>query len=102
MSVVSRYCGRKKKHRVPKNRVAQSYQNSLNYIEHQQVKFIKKQLINSGGAICGICGKPITDMKDCTIDHIKPRAKGGTTTMENCQLAHRECNLKKGDAYGSI
>ena len=102
MSVVSRYCGRKKKHRVPKNRAAQSYRNSLNYIEHQQVKFIKRQLINNGGAVCGICGKPITDMKDCTIDHIKPRAKGGTTTIENCQLAHRECNLKKGDAYGSI
>ena len=102
MSVVSRYCGRKKKHRVPKNRVAQSYRNSLNYIEHQQVKFIKKQLINNGGAICGICGKPITNMKDCTIDHIKPRAKGGTTTMDDCQHESGECKWKKGDTYGSV
>lgn len=102
MSVVSRYCGRKKKHRVRKNRVAQNYRNDLDYIERQQIKFIKKQLINNGGAVCGICGEPITDMKDCTIDHIKPRARGGTTSIENCQLAHRECNLKKGDAYGNM
>lgn len=101
MSVVSRYSGRKKKHRVYKNRVATNYRNSLEYIEHQQLKFIKRQLIN-GGAVCGICGKPIKNMKDCTVDHIKPKSLGGQTTMENCQLAHRECNLLKGNTYGNM
>lgn len=58
--------------------------------------FIKKQLINSKGAVCGICGKPIERMKDCTVDHIMPLSKGGQTTLENCQLAHKLCNKRKG------
>ena len=61
--------------------------------------FIKRQLINSKGAVCALCGKPITDMKDCTIDHIKPISKGGLTTIENCQLAHKLCNVKKGNQH---
>ena len=60
-------------------------------------QFIKRQLINSKGAICGICGKPITNMKDCTIDHIIPVSKGGQTTIDNCQLAHFWCNQEKDD-----
>lgn len=57
---------------------------------------IKRQLINSKGAICGICGKPIANMKDCTIDHIIPISRGGMTTLDNCQLAHKLCNRMKG------
>lgn len=67
--------------------------------EFQARKFIMRQLINKNGAVCGICGRAIENMKDCTIDHIKPIARGGLTTMENCQLAHLECNRRKGDAY---
>lgn len=62
-------------------------------------QFIKRQLIERDGAMCALCGRPILDMKDCTVDHIRPRAKGGLTTIDNCQLAHRECNRKKGDAW---
>ena len=60
-------------------------------------KFIRKQLINSKGAVCALCGKPITNMKDCTIDHIIPISKGGLTTIENCQLAHFKCNQERGN-----
>lgn len=61
-------------------------------------KFIKKQLIAKNGAICAICGQPITNMKDCTIDHIVPISRGGMTTLENCQLAHFRCNVSKGNS----
>lgn len=71
----------------------------LSKAETREIQFIKRQLINSKGAICGICGKPIEDMKDCTIDHIRPLSKGGQTTLENCQLAHFKCNMLKGDDY---
>lgn len=30
-------------------------------------------------------------------DHIKPWAKGGPTTAENCQMLCRDCNLRKSD-----
>lgn len=65
--------------------------------ETRTTQFIRKQLINNNGAICSLCNKPIETMKDCTIDHIIPVSKGGLTTIENCQLAHRNCNLRKGN-----
>lgn len=65
--------------------------------ERRAKQFIRKQLINKNGAVCAICGKPIETMKDCTIDHIIPISKGGLTTIENCQLAHKNCNVTKGD-----
>lgn len=73
------------------------------WLKHDSIKdmkerqFIKRQLINSKGAICALCGKPIEDMKECTIDHIIPVSKGGLTTLDNCQLAHQKCNLLKGN-----
>lgn len=65
--------------------------------ETKEIQFIKRQLINSKGNICELCGKPIDNMKDCTIDHILPISKGGLTTIDNCRLAHRECNLIRGN-----
>lgn len=65
--------------------------------EMRERQFIKRQLINSRGNICAICGKPITNMNDITIDHIIPLSKGGMTTLENCQLAHFECNQEKAN-----
>lgn len=60
-------------------------------------QFIKRQLVNSNGAICALCGKPILNMKDCTIDHIRPISKGGLTTKDNCRLAHSWCNRIRGN-----
>ena len=66
------------------------------FAEWRYQKAIKNMLINSKGAVCGICNKPIKNMKQCTIDHIIPISKGGQTTLDNCQLAHVWCNKKKG------
>lgn len=65
--------------------------------ETRSKQFIRKQLINKNGAICSLCDKPIETMKDCTIDHVVPISKGGLTTIDNCRLAHRNCNLSKGN-----
>lgn len=34
-----------------------------------------------------------------TLDHIRPRAKGGTDAPENIQLAHAACNTAKGSDW---
>lgn len=70
--------------------------SKADFKEWKYQKAIKNQLIDSKGAVCGLCGKPIKNMKHCTIDHIIPLSKGGQTTLENCQLAHVWCNKKKG------
>lgn len=41
---------------------------------------------------CVYCGST----KDLTIDHVRPRSKGGETTAENCVTACRRCNQAKG------
>lgn len=35
-------------------------------------------------------------------DHVVPYAKGGETTVENCQLVSRATNLKKGSAHDDL
>lgn len=43
---------------------------------------------------CGICGSPIDGKYH--IDHIIPVSKGGEHVIENLQLTHPICNLRKG------
>ena len=46
---------------------------------------------------CPWCKQPIKATQELTIDHIKPKAFGGTDNIENLQPMHKECNSKKGD-----
>lgn len=90
----------KRKYAVPKTKEEILLEYDLDDMKQKQ--FIKRQLINSGGAVCALCGRQITNMKDCTIDHIRPRSKGGLTVLDNCQLAHKHCNLQKGNDYTTL
>lgn len=48
---------------------------------------------------CGICHKPLTDMREVVPDHIEPRGMGGSRRddhSENIQAAHQLCNIEKG------
>jgi 5-methylcytosine-specific restriction endonuclease McrA len=45
---------------------------------------------------CSICGKPIRFREDLTVDHITPRSKGGRSSLDNLQPAHKICNEAKG------
>lgn len=54
--------------------------------------------------VCAICGKPVDkSLKSphplsATVDHIIPVSKGGhPSDIANLQLAHRCCNLEKGN-----
>lgn len=52
---------------------------------------------NNGRICCEICGAALLSIKECHFDHIHPFAKGGKSTIENCQLLCVKCNLKKND-----
>lgn len=46
---------------------------------------------------CQLCYVRIETRKDATLDHIFPKSKGGTSEIENLQLAHGRCNVMKSD-----
>lgn len=67
------------------------------------------------GDNCALCGKPIdfTLPRDGTrrvpgrsmgasVDHIVPRAAGGSENLSNCQLAHGVCNQRKGGKHNGV
>lgn len=51
---------------------------------------------------CPWCKRPITGQQDLTIDHIVPKAMGGTDNIENLQPMHKECNSLKGCSMPEI
>lgn len=54
------------------------------------------------GWVCGICSEPVAQdlawphQLSPSLDHILPLSKGGHHTLENTQLAHLQCNVRKG------
>ena len=59
---------------------------------------VKSNLERNNGKIqCELCGKQILSISECHFDHIVPYAKGGQSTLDNCQILCIECNLKKSD-----
>ena len=54
---------------------------------------------NNGNILCEICGKKISSISECHFDHIYPYAKGGKSSVSNCQILCNDCNLKKNDKY---
>ncbi len=47
------------------------------------------------GCTCVYCGETY-DLFDLTIDHVRPRSRGGETISSNCVPACRKCNQSKG------
>lgn len=56
---------------------------------------------NRDGTDCGICREPVDldlrwpDPMSASVDHVIPRARGGSDDLSNLQVAHLTCNLKK-------
>lgn len=57
-------------------------------------------LIKRDRGRCGICRKRVAALRGPmrpSIDHIVPLSKGGGHELANVQLAHYQCNLRKGN-----
>lgn len=60
------------------------------------VTFSRRNIYKRDRTTCQYCGiQPGTE--ELTIDHVNPRAQGGTSTWENCVLACVACNKRKAD-----
>lgn len=52
----------------------------------------RRRVLERDGWVCAYCGRDAT-----TVDHIHPRAKGGTDDDANLVAACRSCNSQKKD-----
>lgn len=66
------------------------------YAEREPLpRSMRAAVIARDGYVCQLCGAPV-EQSDVHIDHIIPFARGGRDTLDNLQVAHSLCNLRKG------
>ena len=51
------------------------------------------------GGVCWYCKRPVPS-REATVDHVRPKSKGGDNTRENRVMSCRKCNEKKGAKLG--
>ena len=66
----------------------------VNVPRGRSIPLTTRTVVARDGGICAYCGD--ADGPEMTMDHIIPRAQGGTHTWENVVCACRRCNHKKG------
>jgi 5-methylcytosine-specific restriction endonuclease McrA len=57
----------------------------------------KAQLISDYGSRCWWCGHCLSEKK-LTLDHLKPKSRGGSNSLENLRLACFPCNNSRGNS----
>ena len=78
--------------KVPEVVVMTRYDRVPTYV----VTFSRRNLFKRDEYMCQYCGcRPGSE--ELTIDHVKPRSQGGTSSWENCVLACVRCNTTKAD-----
>jgi 5-methylcytosine-specific restriction endonuclease McrA len=50
----------------------------------------------AGKVPCFVCGEHVP-YAGCTLEHIKPKSKGGTDDMSNLAISHFKCNQARGN-----
>ena len=74
--------------------VAEHRRRAARYgVESERIS--RPELYKRDGGICGLCKKSTT-LLDASIDHIIPISRGGPHTWANVQLAHKDCNRRRG------
>lgn len=80
-------------------------------LSSERKRAIRKKKFAEQKGLCCWCGEKLdlrsTDKhRRATLEHLRPRAHGGTNRMENLALAHSWCNLLRGredaEEYGMI
>jgi 5-methylcytosine-specific restriction endonuclease McrA len=63
-------------------------------VVRREIPLSKRSIFRRDGHRCQYCGKTTGNL---TVDHVLPRASGGTESWENLVCACTECNSRKGD-----
>ncbi|WP_296216258.1 HNH endonuclease [uncultured Corynebacterium sp.] len=59
----------------------------------RRIAALRGQVLATHGTVCHLCGMPGAT----SIDHIIPRAAGGTDDLDNLRPAHVSCNSSRQD-----
>jgi 5-methylcytosine-specific restriction endonuclease McrA len=78
--------------RVPTVIIAVNYAR----VPLRRPRFGARGIWERDGGICQYSGRKL-DRNEGNIDHVVPRSRGGKTAWDNCVLAHREINSRKGN-----
>jgi len=57
----------------------------------------KHQLVDEYGSYCWWCGNSMLIDK-LTIEHLRPKSRGGSNSLENLRLACLTCNRSRGNS----
>lgn len=71
----------------------------LSYVElrrYAKEHVVRRVVYARDGWLCAYCGKTL-DRKGATLDHVKPRSRGGKHTYDNVVTACGPCNRRKAD-----
>ena len=60
-----------------------------------RLQVIRGKIYGRDGGRCQYCGRGLT-RKEAQADHLIPKARGGTKTLDNLVLCCEPCNQKKG------
>lgn len=60
------------------------------------------RVLERWGFRCGYCGKRGSDESPLQVDHVRPKAKGGTDAPDNLMASCRDCNFGKTDSLIDI
>lgn len=70
--------------------------------------FSNSDVFERDGWLCGLCDEPVSpdavypDPFSPSLDHVVPLSRGGAHSLENSQLAHLRCNVRKGAREDSV
>ena len=82
---------------VPVRQRIHDYLFNLEAMTRKEAKHLWRQSIKDAWSnCCAYCGTPPIDDASLTLDHVKPKAKGGEDKTSNCIPACKRCNHSKG------
>lgn len=68
----------------------------MGFVDHRRMALYKRLWKSGGENHCFYCGERVF-RKERSLDHLIPKSRGGTWSIENIVLCHRACNWAKAD-----
>lgn len=89
---VNKICDNKTYYQMHKLRSKYGHMVNIEFIQ----SLYERNILKFGRLTCYLCLTPIEFGKDC-VEHKRPVSRGGLSNLENMDIAHIVCNLRKSN-----